>query len=159
MIYVGIKPTIYIQMEHYNIVNYTVEHISTGVKKNSVIIRCQVQRHALSRTLFSNKPFTIFLHPPPPTLPISPFLSKSPSAKFNATSAGSMQLAALCVCSPQLHVCVIMFESFYCVFYKNMFTSGIWYALVKQWFIPFILTTFPSLRLQKSYDKIMPGKS
>ena len=31
---------------------------------------------------------------------MSPFLSKSPSAKFNATSAGGMQLTAVDVCSP-----------------------------------------------------------
>ena len=37
----------------------------------------------------------------PPQCPyMSPFLSKSQNAKFNATSAGCMQLAALCVCSP-----------------------------------------------------------
>ena len=31
---------------------------------------------------------------------MSPFLSKSPNAKFNATSAGGMQLTAVDVCSP-----------------------------------------------------------
>ena len=31
---------------------------------------------------------------------MSPFLSKSPTAKFNATSAGGMQLTAVDVCSP-----------------------------------------------------------
>ena len=37
----------------------------------------------------------------PPQCPyMSPFFSKSPNAKSNATSAGGMQLAALCVCSP-----------------------------------------------------------
>ena len=39
--------------------------------------------------------------PIPPQCPyMSPFLSKSPTAKFNATSAGGMQLTAVDVCSP-----------------------------------------------------------
>ena len=37
----------------------------------------------------------------PPQCPyMSPFLSKSPNTKFNATSAGGMQLTAVDVCSP-----------------------------------------------------------
>ena len=39
--------------------------------------------------------------PIPPQCPyMSPFLSKSPTAKFNDTSAGGMQLTAVDVCSP-----------------------------------------------------------
>ena len=39
--------------------------------------------------------------PIPPQCPyMSPFLSKSPTAKCNATSAGGMQLTAVDVCSP-----------------------------------------------------------
>ena len=39
--------------------------------------------------------------PIPPQCPyMYPFLSKSPTAKFNATSAGGMQLTAVDVCSP-----------------------------------------------------------
>ena len=39
--------------------------------------------------------------PIPPQCPyMSPFLSKSPTAKFNAISAGGMQLTAVDVCSP-----------------------------------------------------------
>ena len=54
---------------------------------------------------YSNKLLAlIFLtrhpHPSPQCPYMSPFLSKSPNAKFNATSAGGVQLAALCVCSP-----------------------------------------------------------
>ena len=52
---------------------------------------------------YSNKLLAlVFLtrHTHPSPMPMSPFLLKSPNAKFNATSAGGMKLAALCVCSP-----------------------------------------------------------
>ena len=94
------------QMELYNIVNYTVEHISTGVKKISVgLINNKASGSTpclISNIVLKMNRLILFLHTPPPPspMPISPFLSKSPTAKFNATSAGGMQLAALCVCPP-----------------------------------------------------------
>ena len=61
------------------------------------VSKCQIQRnfgweYAIGRALR--------MFPKLHVCSISPFLSKSPNAKFNATSAGGMQLAAVDVCSP-----------------------------------------------------------
>ena len=61
------------------------------------VSKCQIQRnfgwrYAIGRALR--------MFPKLHVCSISPFLSKSPTAKFNATSAGGMQLAAVDVCSP-----------------------------------------------------------
>ena len=44
---------------------------------------------------------------------MSPFLSKSPNAKFNATSAGGMQLTAIDVCSPIARLLLNLYYYYY----------------------------------------------
>ena len=60
--------------------------------------------------------------PIPPQCPyMSPFLSKSPTAKFNATSAGGMQLTAVDVCSP---IARLLLNLYYIILYYTRWLRG-----------------------------------
>ena len=69
--------------------------------KNVLYFFFTVVTHAMPIQISYSLSFSSLDTLTPPQFPyMSPFLSKSPNAKFNATSAAGMQLAALCLCSP-----------------------------------------------------------
>ena len=57
---------------------------------------------------------------------MSPFLSKSPNAKFNATSAGGMQLTAVDVCSP---IARLLLNFYFFIFFNLVYIFWLQIAL------------------------------
>ena len=75
---------------------------------------------------------------------MSPFLSKSPNAKFNATSAGGMQLTAVDVCSPIARLLLNFYpaEGYGIKFEGSFLVRKVRVVVFRNVFIFFVSTTF-----------------